>query len=246
MRTLGELGLLAPLWAQGLLLAPIPWVGGETIQVCGWRGRWPRFSVRSHSRRWCAFSRGLWSAKTSITPTSHNTPTGCCPGTTPSRLWVGQAGSLLVWAWLTALLALLLWRSSHRSASQVGEAALGVVMGYVCFLVAIMVFAADPMEPALSPAQDGAGLSPLLQHPAMLIHPPVVFLGYALWTIPFALAAVALLTDELKLEWVRQARPWALAAWTILAQAFCWGHNGRTRSWAGVVTGAGTRWRTAR
>ncbi len=169
-----------------------------------------------------------------------------------SALWVGQAGSLLVWAWLTALLALLLWRSSLRSATQVGEAAFAVVMGYVCFLAAIMVFAADPMEPTLSPPQDGAGLSPLLQHPAMLIHPPVVFLGYALWTIPFALATVALLADEMTIEWVRQARPWALAAWTILGAGILlgaqWSYEelgwGGYWSWDPVENGSLIPWLT--
>ena len=54
-----------------------------------------------------------------------------------------------------------------------------------------MVFAADPMEPSLSIPRDGLGLSPLLEHPVMLTHPPVIFLGYALWAVPFALALSA-------------------------------------------------------
>jgi cytochrome c biogenesis factor len=49
--------------------------------------------------------------------------------------------------------------------------AFGILMGYLCFLIAIMVFAADPMAASVSPPAEGAGLSPLLQHPAMLIHP---------------------------------------------------------------------------
>ena len=73
-----------------------------------------------------------------------------------------------------------------------------------------MVFAADPMEPSLTAPQHGHGLSPLLQHPAMLIHPPIVFVGYALWAVPFALAIAALMSGQLDVQWVLAARPWAL------------------------------------
>ena len=56
----------------------------------------------------------------------------------------------------------------------------------------------------------------MAQHPAMLIHPPIVFLGYAAWTIPFALAMTALATGRLDSGWAREARPWALLAWVTL------------------------------
>ncbi len=110
-------------------------------------------------------------------------------------------------------------------------------MAYCGFLTATMVFAADPMEANIAPGEEGAGLSPLLQHPAMLIHPPIVFLGYAAWAVPCALAIAALLFRRLRVDdqahsralircfglqtpldstWVRIARPWALVAWTVL------------------------------
>ncbi len=62
-------------------------------------------------------------------------------------------------------------------------------MAYVFFLVAIIVFTADPMQPSLTARVEGNGLSPLLIHPAMLIHPPLVFLGYAAWGSPLCLSA---------------------------------------------------------
>lgn len=68
----------------------------------------------------------------------------------------------------------------------------------------------------LGTPREGAGLSPLLQHPAMLIHPPIVFLGYAGWAIPFALALTALVSGQLDQEWAREARPWTLFAWAVL------------------------------
>ncbi len=179
-----------------------------------------------------------------------------------SALWVGQAGSLLLWAWFLGLLALAYrwWPqrggssrspvpprpgfTSRRDASTCPDSAraslrepvLGVLMAYLCFLTAVMVFAADPMEAGISAAREGAGLSPLLQHPAMLIH-PVVFLGYALWTVPFALAAVALVRGQLDTNWVRQARPWALLAWVVSGVGILLGAD-----WAYEELGWGGYW----
>ena len=109
-----------------------------------------------------------------------------------SALWVGQAGSLLLWTWMLGLLA-----TAFRFWPGVGprwlrDAAFGILMAYCWFLTATMLFGADPMEANIAPGDEGAGLSPLLQHPAMLIHPPIVFLGYAAWAIPFALATAAM------------------------------------------------------
>jgi len=173
-----------------------------------------------------------------------------------SALWVGQSGSLLLWAWLLGALAVLFrWGPRSRGsvsprpdsapqpdaaacpARAVREPAFGILMGYLCFLTAVMVFAADPMEASLSTLRDGSGLSPLLQHPAMLIHPPVVFLGYALWTVPFALAAVAVAGGRLESDWIQQARPWALSAWAILGAGILLGAD-----WAYEELGWGGYW----
>ncbi len=195
-----------------------------------------------------------------------------------SALWVGQSGSLLLWAWLLGLVALVFrcWpptvalslreRKSLRLRSaavlpatsrspvsrkpvpasrpdaatchaSLRDYAFGVLMGYLCFLTAVMVFAADPMEASLSAVREGDGLSPLLQHPAMLIHPPVVFLGYALWTAPFALATAAVASGRLDVHWVRQARPWALLAWSVLGVGILLGAD-----WAYEELGWGGYW----
>ena len=110
-----------------------------------------------------------------------------------SALWVGQAGSLLLWTWMTAVIAMLL-RLLPTADIQLRNTAFGLVMANVFFLVVVMVFAADPMAPSLIAANQGAGLSPLLQDPSMLIHPPIVFLAYSVWAVPCALALAALIT----------------------------------------------------
>lgn len=154
-----------------------------------------------------------------------------------SAFWVGQAGSMLLWAWLLGMLAVAYRFWPRRNTSELQEPAFGVLMAYLCFLVAIMVFAADPMQPSLGTPGEGAGLSPLLQHPAMLIHPPVVFLSYAAWTIPFALAVTSLLGGQLDGNWMREARPWALFAWITLGAGILLGAR-----WAYEELGWGGYW----
>ena len=133
-----------------------------------------------------------------------------------SALWVGQAGSLLLWAWLLGVLAMIYRFWPRREPSPLRHTTFGILMAYLCFLVATMVFAADPMEPSVGTIREGAGLSPLLQHPAMLLHPPVVFLAYAAWAVPFALAMAGLMDSRSGVGWVREARSWALFAWGVL------------------------------
>ena len=154
-----------------------------------------------------------------------------------SAFWVGQGGSLLLWAWLLGLLAVAYRFWPGRKPSELRRPAFGVLMAYLCFLVAIMVFAADPMRPSFGAPREGAGLSPLLQHPAMLIHPPVVFLGYAGWAIPFALAVTSLLSGRPDVNWTREARPWALFAWTVLGAGILLGAQ-----WAYEELGWGGYW----
>ena len=154
-----------------------------------------------------------------------------------SALWVGQAGSLLVWGWFVAVLAVIFRFTSRRGPYELGELAFGTQMTYLGFLLAIMVFAADPMAPSLAPGGKGEGLSPLLQHPAMLIHPPIVFLGYAAWGIPFAMAAAALISGQLHNAWLQQARFWSLFAWTTLGGGILLGAE-----WAYEQLGWGGYW----
>jgi cytochrome c-type biogenesis protein CcmF len=152
-----------------------------------------------------------------------------------SALWVGQSGSLLLWTWLLAALAMVFLLGTPTS--RLSTTSFGILSANVCFLTAIMIFAADPMKASLSTRSEGLGLSPLLQHPSMLIHPPVVFLAYAAWTVPFALAAAALITGEVDARWTQAARPWALFAWTVLGTGLLLGAH-----WAYQELGWGGYW----
>jgi len=117
------------------------------------------------------------------------------------------------------------------------DVAFGVVAAQLCFLVVLMVFGSDPMAPSLGNPTDGAGLGPLLQHPAMLLHPPVVFLGYACYAFPLALAIAALLTGQVDSGCARDMRPWSLAGWTALGAGILLGAD-----WAYEELGWGGYW----
>ena len=74
-----------------------------------------------------------------------------------SAFWVGQAGSLLLWAWLVGILAMIYRFWPRRTPSPLGQPAFAILMAYQCFLVAMMLFGADPMQPSLTVPRDGAG-----------------------------------------------------------------------------------------
>ena len=154
-----------------------------------------------------------------------------------AAFWVGQAGSLLLWAWLAGMAMLLLQISLRRRQSPLSDPALGILAGYLCFLVVLMTFGADPMKLASPAAAPGPGLVPELRHPAMLLHPPVIFLSYATWAVPFALALAALLTGRLDAEWLRRARPWTLFSWATLGIGILLGAE-----WAYEELGWGGYW----
>jgi cytochrome c-type biogenesis protein CcmF len=153
-----------------------------------------------------------------------------------AALWVGQAGSLLLWAWVLAALALV-FRFLPTADARLRETAFGLLMANLCFMTAVLVFAADPMKASLAIPDEGLGLSPLLQHPSMLIHPPIVLIGYALWTVPFSLAVAALFCGKLDATWTQMARPWAMMAWVVLGAGVLLGAH-----WAYQELGWGGYW----
>lgn len=153
-----------------------------------------------------------------------------------SAIWVGQAGSLLLWTWMMGACALLV-HFLKAGDPVLRRTAFGIVMGSVFFLLVVMVFAADPMEANLTTPREGTGLSPLLQHPNMLIHPPVVFFAYAVWSVPCALALAALFHGRLGTMWIQMARPWAMAGWIMLGVGLLLGAH-----WAYQELGWGGYW----
>ncbi len=115
--------------------------------------------------------------------------------------------------------------------------ATAVLMGVGAFFVGLALFASNPFE-QLSPAPlEGAGLNPLLRHPAMLMHPPMLYSGYVFFTVPFAFAVGALITRRVDASWIRVTRRFALIAWTFLSIGIVLG-----ASWSYSELGWGGYW----
>lgn len=133
-----------------------------------------------------------------------------------TSIWSSQEGSLLLWVFLLSGWSSAILFLSRRRAREVAPYATAVLLGIAAFFVGLIVFLETPFG-QLSPAPiEGAGLNPLLRHPAMMFHPPMLYTGYTLFTIPFAFAIGALITRRLGSDWLRTVRPFALAAWLCL------------------------------
>jgi cytochrome c-type biogenesis protein CcmF len=132
--------------------------------------------------------------------------------------WSSQEGSLLLWVWLLSLWSSLVLFLTRRRIKEIATYATAVLLGFSTFFISLMVFpfAANPFTTSATPPTEGSGLDPLLLHPSMMIHPPMLYSGYTLLTIPFAFAIGALITGRLGSDWLHVVRRFALAAWLFL------------------------------
>src|SRR4051794_23670757 len=135
-----------------------------------------------------------------------------------AAMWSSQEGSLLLWAWVLSIASSLALYATRSKLREIVPYATAVMAGIASFFTGLMLFAGGVNPFAeLSPAPlDGIGLNPLLQHPSMMIHPPMLYSGYVAFTIPFAFAVGALITRKLDASWIRATRRFALIAWAFL------------------------------
>lgn len=150
-----------------------------------------------------------------------------------SSFWAGQQGSLLLWALLIGLVGLPI----AKRLSGTSPLAMAFWCSVTSFLLALLVID-DPMRrfATSQPVLDGLGLNPLLKNPWMVIHPPVIFLGYALLCVPAAFAVQGLIEGDSE-RWARLCQPWALAGWTLMTAGLVLG-----MIWSYDVLGWGGYW----
>jgi cytochrome c-type biogenesis protein CcmF len=135
---------------------------------------------------------------------------------TLSVLWAGQQGSLLFCTWLLSIFAsavLLLHRRKQESFARYTSLIIAITEGL--FLV-LLIFVTNPFEKMDIVPTNGLGMNPLLQHPAMLWHAPLLYLGYVGFTVPFALAMGALISGHLRDPYLPRVRRWTLLSWLCL------------------------------
>ncbi|MEN6344126.1 MAG: cytochrome c biogenesis protein CcsA [Armatimonadia bacterium] len=156
----------------------------------------------------------------------HRAPADAPVGYRIAAVWAGQAGGLLLWCLEMALVTLFLSPQRQPRATAVLFAIQTCLLGLVAL--------GNPFAPASS--ESAGGLNPLLQHPMMLIHPPMLFLGYALLSVPYALTLGALI-DGTPDRWPRTVWPWTLVSWLALTFG-----NGFGAEWAYKTFGWGGFW----
>jgi len=131
--------------------------------------------------------------------------------------WSSQEGSLLLWLWLLSLWSSLVLFLTRKQLRRVAPYATAVLLGFAAFFASLLVFLETPFAVLALVPTEGVGLNPLLRHPSMMIHPPMLYSGYTLFTIPFAFAVGALIARQVAAaDWIRATRRFALAAWFFL------------------------------
>lgn len=172
-----------------------------------------------------------------------------------TALWGGQSGSLLFWSWLMAAFATAVTLRKWERDREFLPWVILVSSLTIAFFLSLNIFFENPFarfwqtfnnidaytfRPANAipfTVQDGRGLNPLLRHPGMIIHPPMLYLGFVAYVIPFAFAIAALVTGRADDRWIRLTRRWSLVAWLFLSLGLVLG--GR---WAYDVLGWGGYW----
>jgi cytochrome c-type biogenesis protein CcmF len=154
-----------------------------------------------------------------------------------TALWGGQDGSILFWAWLMSTFAFVVMLRRWREDQDLLPHVIVVTMTTLAFFIGLDLLASSPFKRLDFVPVDGRGLNPLLRHPGMVIHPPLLYLGFVGFVIPYAFAMAALVTRRSDARWIRLTRRWTLVAWLFLSLGLLLG--GR---WAYDVLGWGGYW----
>jgi cytochrome c-type biogenesis protein CcmF len=180
-----------------------------------------------------AFLRSDFTFEVVATHSSTTTP----PFYQAAAAWSSQEGSLLLWVWLLSLWSSLVLFLTRKHLRDVVPYATAVLLGFGAFFCALLAFLESPFaQLALAPAE-GTGLNPLLRHPSMMIHPPMLYSGYTLFAIPFAFAVGALVRRHVDADWIAATRRFALGAWLFLGVGILLGAR-----WSYAELGWGGYW----
>jgi cytochrome c-type biogenesis protein CcmF len=154
-----------------------------------------------------------------------------------AALWGAHEGSLLLWAWILAAWTLAVAIASRNLPASFASRVMGV-LGFVSFgFLLFTVATSNPFERIMPIPADGRDLNPVLQDPALAIHPPLLYMGYVGFAVAFAFACAAMLEGKLDQVWARWTRPWTTMAWAFLSVGIALGSW-----WAYYELGWGGYW----
>ncbi|HEX7766598.1 MAG TPA: heme lyase CcmF/NrfE family subunit, partial [Nitrospira sp.] len=154
-----------------------------------------------------------------------------------AAIWGAHEGSLLLWTFILTLWMMAVTLFSKHLPEAMRARILGVMglvsLGFLLFMLTV----SNPFERLIPAAPDGRDLNPLLQDPGMVMHPPMLYMGYVGFSVAFAFAIAALLGGNLDSAWARWSRPWTTVAWCFLTVGIALGSG-----WAYYELGWGGWW----
>jgi cytochrome c-type biogenesis protein CcmF len=153
-----------------------------------------------------------------------------------AALWSGQEGSLLFWSWLLATYAFVV-RLRHKIDRRLVANTSMILAAIQVFFLILVNFVANPFGIMDRVVADGNGLNPLLQYPEMVAHPPMLYLGYVGFSVPFSFALAALMMRYPGEKWIHITRRWTMVTWLFLTCGITLGAH-----WAYAVLGWGGYW----
>ncbi len=133
-----------------------------------------------------------------------------------AAIWGGHEGSLLLWVTILSVWAVAVATFSKHLPEEMVARVLGVMGLIAVGFILFMLLTSDPFVRLLPAAADGQELNPLLQDPGLVIHPPMLYMGYVGFSVAFAFAIAALIGGKLDATWARWSRPWTTVAWVFL------------------------------
>jgi len=152
-------------------------------------------------------------------------------------VWGSHEGSLLLWGLILALWTVAVTVFSRTLPDIFVARVLGVLGLVSAGFLSFIIFTSNPFERLLPGALEGQDLNPLLQDPGMIIHPPLLYMGYVGFSVAFAFAIAALISGRLDAAWARWSRPWTTVAWVFLTLGIAVGSG-----WAYYELGWGGWW----
>jgi len=154
-----------------------------------------------------------------------------------SGVWGGHEGSFLLWCLMLGVWMLAVSAFSAHLPEDMTARVLAVMGLMSAGFIAFMLFTSNPFDRLFPAPPDGRDLNPLLQDPGMVLHPPMLYMGYVGFSVAFAFAVAALLSGRLDAAWARWSRPWTTIAWVFLTLGIALGSG-----WAYYELGWGGWW----
>ena len=214
----GHMALIMAAWVA-LAQAVLPLWGSLSARRTGWQSLARPLAVLQLVLIVVSFL-ALWHAfyvhDFSVKYVAHNSNTLLPTAYRLSAIWAGHEGSLVLWVLMLALWSVAVATFSKRLPQGLVAQVLGVMgavsVGFLTFILTL----SNPFARQFPAPAEGRDLTPLLQDPGLVIHPPMLYMGYVGLSVAFAFAIAALLSGRLDAAWARWARPWTVAAWGFL------------------------------